>query len=103
MSKLKGVNYESNRGVRSYRCYRCSSTCITCYLRAEGAPVNINQYDKLLRQQHLATPMSPLRLTRLSAVDIRDHFEAIGLGEGQVRYEMYLRLCRELGTHAKEN
>ena len=78
-------------------------TTVFDYLRAEGAPVNINQYDKLLRQQHLATPMSPLRLTRLSAVDIRDHFEAIGLGEGQVRYEMYLRLCREFGNHAGKN
>jgi len=78
-------------------------TTVFDYLRAEGAPVNINQYDKLLRQQHLATPMSPLRLTRLSAVDIRDHFEAIGMGEGQARYPMYLRLCREFGNHARKN
>ena len=60
--------------------------------------MSINQYDKLLRLHYHKTPMSRLRLTRLSAVDIRKHFETMGLGECQVQYEMYLRLCREFGN-----
>jgi len=35
--------------------------------------MQINKYDKLLRQQYLATPMPPLRLTRLSLRDLAQH------------------------------
>lgn len=53
----------------------------------------INKYDKLLRMQHLCTIKSPLRLTRLSVIDIDDHLD----------YLDWLNLHRNDETIPEEN
>jgi len=60
--------------------------------------MSINQYDKLLRLHYLKTPMSRLRLTRLSRRDVADHIKLMGLKDGKVREKLCERFCWEFGN-----
>ncbi len=59
--------------------------------------MKINQYDKMLRLEHLQTPMPPLRLTRLSPRDVIDHMKRMGLKYGAVYEQLYTRFCAMFG------